>query len=66
MKELKLASMLLKQLLNLVSPNIKMSLTDAHCKLSDYYYQYDASPFYTWAACMYMPIICMTIPFLIK
>jgi hypothetical protein len=48
-----------------VSPNIKMGLTDAHCKLSDYYYQYNASPFYTWAACT-CQIICMTIPFLIK
>ena len=35
-----------------VSLNIKLGLTDAHRKLSDYYYQYDASPFYTWAACM--------------
>jgi hypothetical protein len=48
-----------------VSPNIKMGLTDAHHKLSDYYYQYNASPFYTWAACM-CQIICMTITFLIK
>jgi len=36
---------------NSISPRIKLSLTDAHRKLSDYYYQYDASPFYTWAAC---------------
>ena len=35
-----------------VSLNIKAGLTDAHRKLSDYYYQYDTSPFYTWAACM--------------
>lgn len=34
-----------------VSPRIKLSLTDAHRKLSDYYYQYDTSLFYTWAAC---------------
>ncbi|KAF8226354.1 hypothetical protein L208DRAFT_1213175, partial [Tricholoma matsutake] len=33
-----------------VSPNIKVGLTDAHHKLSDYYYQYNASPFHTWAA----------------
>jgi hypothetical protein len=33
-----------------VSPNIKLGLTNAHRKLSDYYYQFDASPFYTWAA----------------
>ncbi|KAF8801337.1 hypothetical protein BYT27DRAFT_7115381, partial [Phlegmacium glaucopus] len=35
-----------------VSPNIKVGLTDAHRKLSDYYYQYNVSPFYTWAAYM--------------
>ena len=36
---------------NLVSLKIKLGLTDAHRKLSDYYYQFDASPFYIWAAC---------------
>jgi len=28
-----------------------LSLTDAHHKLSDYYYRFDESPLYTWAAC---------------
>ncbi len=42
---------ILHSLPNSVSPRIKLGLTDAHCKLSDYYYQYDASPFYIWAAC---------------
>ncbi|KIJ96829.1 hypothetical protein K443DRAFT_124286 [Laccaria amethystina LaAM-08-1] len=37
---------------NSVSPNVKWGLTDAHWKLSDYYYKYDESPFYTWAARM--------------
>lgn len=32
------------------SPRIKTSLLDAHRKLSDYYYRFDESPFYTWAA----------------
>src|SRR5258707_4303381 len=40
-----------------VSSEIKLSLTDAHCKLSDYYYQFDASLFYTWAACMWMILV---------
>ena len=31
--------------------DIKMGLIDAHEKLSEYYYKYDESPFYTWAAC---------------
>jgi hypothetical protein len=35
---------------NSVSSSIKLGLMDAHRKLSDYYYQFDASPFYTWAA----------------
>ena len=42
---------ILRSLPDSVSPRIKLSLTDAHQKLSDYYYQFDASPFYTWAAC---------------
>jgi len=43
---------ILHSLPNSVSPQIKLGLTDAHRKLSDYYYKYDESPFYTWAACM--------------
>src|SRR5260370_30419669 len=43
---------ILRNLPNLASPKIKLGLTDAHHKLSDYYYQFDASPFYIWAACM--------------
>jgi sulfur relay (sulfurtransferase) DsrC/TusE family protein len=42
---------ILRHLPDSVSPQIKLGLTDAHRKLSDYYYQYNASPFYTWAAC---------------
>jgi hypothetical protein len=42
---------ILRSLPDSVSPRIKHGLTDAHRKLSDYYYQFDASPFYTWAAC---------------
>lgn len=42
---------ILRDLPNSVSPKIKLGLTDAHRKLSDYYYQFDVSPFYTWAAC---------------
>lgn len=29
---------------------IKKGLLDSHAKLSDYYYKYDSSPFYIWAA----------------
>lgn len=47
---------ILRNLPNSVSPKIKLGLTDAHRKLSDYYYQYDASPFYTWAACEWIHI----------
>jgi len=34
------------------SPKLMLGLMDAHCKLSDYYYKFDESPLYTWAACM--------------
>ena len=43
---------ILRNLPNSVSPHVKRGLTDAHRKLSDYYYKYDESPFYTWAARM--------------
>ncbi|KAK0467393.1 hypothetical protein IW261DRAFT_1346390 [Armillaria novae-zelandiae] len=33
-----------------IVPQIKMGLIEAHRKLSDYYYKYDKSPLYTWAA----------------
>ena len=29
---------------------LKVGLLDAYTKLSEYYYKYDESPFYTWAA----------------
>ena len=31
----------------------RSTLLDAYAKLSDYYYQYDQSPFYTWSARKY-------------
>ena len=42
---------ILRNLPDSVSPQIKLGLTDMHSKSSDYYYQYNTSPFYTWAAC---------------
>jgi len=45
---------------NSVSPNIKKGLTDAHRKLSDYYYKFDESPFYIWAACTHYPKLILT------
>jgi hypothetical protein len=41
---------ILRDLPNSVSPKIKLGLTDAHRKLSDYYHQFDDLPFYIWAA----------------
>ncbi|KAK6984038.1 ribonuclease H-like domain-containing protein [Favolaschia claudopus] len=32
------------------SPELREGLAKAHLKLSDYYYKYDQSPFYIWAA----------------
>ncbi len=31
-------------------PKIKKGLLEAYQKLSDYYYKFDESPYYTWAA----------------
>ncbi|KAK0435938.1 uncharacterized protein EV420DRAFT_1281402, partial [Desarmillaria tabescens] len=39
------------------APEIKQGLLDAHQKLSDYYYKFNASPFYIWAAHMCSPSI---------
>jgi hypothetical protein len=44
---------ILRSLPDSVSPKIKLGLTDTHHKLSDYYYKFDASPFYIWAACTF-------------
>jgi hypothetical protein len=43
---------ILRDLPDLVSPGLRIGLMGAHRKLSDYYYQFDASPFYIWAACV--------------
>lgn len=32
-------------------PCLRRGLVDAHAKLSDYYYKFDESSYYTWAAC---------------
>ncbi|KAF8497352.1 hypothetical protein BU17DRAFT_59375 [Hysterangium stoloniferum] len=41
-----------------VSSVIKKGLLDAHEKLSEYYYKYDESLFYTWAACTSFYHLC--------
>ncbi len=43
------------ELLDNITPQIKTGLIDAHRKLSDYYYKYDESPLYTWAAYKLLP-----------
>jgi hypothetical protein len=40
----------LRSLLDSTSPMIKDGLLAAHQKLSKYYYRFDISPFYIWAA----------------
>lgn len=47
----------LKQLPEDATPELMEGLTQAHRKLSDYYYKYDNSPFYIWAACMWCYIL---------
>ncbi len=45
---------IIASLLQTTPPELKQGLLDAHRKLSDYYYKYDESPFYTWAARMFI------------
>ena len=52
---------ILRKLSNSVSPKIKLNLMNAHWKLSDYYYQFDVSPFNTWAACMWIIVSLNTL-----
>ena len=48
----------LRNLPSNVDPRIKEGLVAAHQKLSEYYYRFDQSPFYIWAARMYfLPIL---------
>jgi hypothetical protein len=35
---------------NTASPGLRQGLVNAHRKLSDYYYKFDESPYYVWAA----------------
>ena len=42
---------ILHELPDTAPPQLKKGLLDAHLKLSEYYYRFDQSPFYTWAAC---------------
>lgn len=42
---------ILRSLPNSTSPCLIKGLTDAHRKLSDYYYTFDQSPFYIWSSC---------------
>jgi hypothetical protein len=32
------------------SPELREAVLKAHCKLSDYYFKFDQSPFYVWAS----------------
>ena len=41
---------ILHELPDTAPPQLKKGLLDAHLKLSEYYYQFDQSPFYTWVA----------------
>jgi len=45
----------LSSLLHSTSPMIKAGLLAAHQKLSEYYYRFDFSPYYIWAACKFYP-----------
>ena len=38
-------------------PGLREGLTKAYCKLSDYYFKIEASPYYIWAASMWIYIV---------
>jgi hypothetical protein len=40
----------LRSLPDTAAPELKKGITDAHLKLSDYYYKFDESPYYLWSA----------------
>jgi len=42
---------IIRDLPDSVPPSLKQGLTDAHHKLSDYYYKIDTSPYYLWSSC---------------
>ena len=44
---------ILRTLPDTAAPELKKGLTDAHLKLSDYYYKFDESPYYLWSARKY-------------
>jgi len=48
-------SSILHELPDSAAPQLWTGLVQAHQKLSDYYFQSDESPFYTWAACEPIP-----------
>jgi hypothetical protein len=50
----------LRSLPDSTSPMIKDGLLAAHQKLSEYYYRFDISPFYIWAACESYPF-CISV-----
>lgn len=37
-----------------VTPGVKSGILKAHRKLSDYFFKFDESPYYTWAASKFM------------
>lgn len=43
---------ILQDLPDTVLPSLKKGLTDAHLKLSNYYYKIDESPYYLWSSHM--------------
>jgi hypothetical protein len=48
---------ILRSLPDTAAPELKKGLTDAHLKLSDYYYKFDESPYYLWSARKYFFIV---------
>lgn len=53
-----------RQLLNLpitTPPELRKALLSAYCKLSDYFFMIDQSPFYLWACRMFLPCSALSV-----
>lgn len=53
----------LRNLLNNTPPQLKLGLTRAHRKLSDYYNKIDDSPYYIWSSCLLSVFLSLDVEF---
>jgi hypothetical protein len=54
----------LRNLPNNTPPQLKLGLTRAHRKLSDYYNKIDDSPYYIWSSCLLSVFLSLNVEFI--